>query len=230
MRLDKFLCAATQLTRRDAHRCIKNGLVAVDGQVVQDPGLQIESEQVTLDDEVIRLPEPVYLMLHKPAGYVCANTDGLHPTVLDLLPRDLHPTEPLQIVGRLDLDTTGLLLLTTDGQWNHRVTAPNSRCDKVYWVELAEPITQESVSELEQGVLLRSEEKPTLPCQIEILTPNQVRIRLREGRYHQVKRMFAAVGNHVAQLRRESIGSLTLDPSLQPGEFRHLTQDEVRSL
>lgn len=229
MRIDKFIGSATNLTRRDAQRCIKSGRVTVDGQVVLDPGFQLNREQITLDGEVVRLPKPVYLMLHKPVGYLCANTDGLHPTVLDLLPRNLHPKDPLQIVGRLDLDTSGLLLLTTDGQWNHRVTAPSNRCEKIYRVELADPISPAAILALEKGVFLSGERKPTLPCRIEIRSERQVKIALQEGRYHQVKRMFASVGNIVTRLHRESVGGLTLS-ALQAGEFRHLTKEEVESI
>ena len=182
---------------------------------------------VTLDGELLQLPSPLYVMLHKPAGYLCANTDGQHPTVLDLLPSDLHPTEPLQIVGRLDLDTTGLLLITTDGAWNHRITAPHNHCAKIYRVQLAEPLTADAIAILERGVMLHSETNPTLPCDIEAIAPNEVRIRLQEGRYHQVKRMFAAVGNRVICLHREQVGELCLDPTLKPGEFRHLTESEI---
>lgn len=227
MRLDGFIAHATGLSRREAQRYIKEGRVTVNSQVIRNPAERTGTAEIALDGEVLELPSPVYLMLHKPAGYLCANTDGQHPTVLDLLPSGLHPTEPLQIVGRLDLDTTGLLLITTDGAWNHRITAPNSQCTKVYRVQLAEPATADAIATLEKGVMLHSETKPTLPCHIEQIGKLDVRIRLREGRYHQVKRMFAAVGNHVVQLHREQVGELSLDAELKPGEFRHLTATEI---
>lgn len=227
MRLDGFIAQATGVSRREAQRYIKEGRVTVDGDTVRNSGARADNRKVAVDGEPIALPAPVYVMLHKPAGYLCANTDGQHPTVLDLLPTKLHPTEPLQIVGRLDLDTTGLLLLTTDGAWNHRITAPNSRCLKVYCAELAEPITTDVIATLEQGVMLHSENRPTLPCHILLTATQRVTMTLQEGRYHQVKRMFAAVGNRVVVLHREQIGGLKLDPQLQPGEFRHLTTAEV---
>jgi pseudouridine synthase len=229
MRLDGFIAHATGASRREAQRYIKEGRIAVGGEVARNSGTNIQDEEVTLDGLPITLPAPAYVMLHKPAGYLCANTDGQHPTVLDLISEKLHPTEPLQIVGRLDLDTTGLLLLTTDGAWNHRITAPNSRCTKVYCAELAESISAEAIAKLEQGVILHSETKPTLPCTVQRMSPYQVKITLQEGRYHQVKRMFAAVGNRVVSLHREQVGKLILDPQLQPGEYRHLTSTEVIS-
>lgn len=228
MRLDGFIAHTTKLSRREAQHQIKEGRVTVDGQVIRNPANRVDDAAVALDGERLELPCPVYVMLNKPAGYLCANTDSQHPTVLDLLPSGLHPSEPPQIVGRLDLDTTGLLLITTDGDWNHRITAPTSRCTKVYKVELAEPATAEAIETLERGVMLHSETKPTLPCLIQRIDSCHVRIKLQEGRYHQVKRMFAAVGNRVVHLHREQVGGLTLDPALKPGEFRHLTESEIQ--
>lgn len=229
MRLDGFIARATGASRREAQRYIKEGRVAVDGEIARNSGTNVQNHEVTLDGQSIALPAPVYVMLHKPLGYLCANTDGQYPTVLDLISEKLHPTEPLQIVGRLDLDTTGLLLLTTDGTWNHRITAPNSRCTKVYCAELAEPISAEAIATLEHGIMLHSETKPTLPCTVQPNSSHQVKITLQEGRYHQVKRMFAAVGNRVVSLHREQVGALKLDPQLRPGEYRRLTITEVTS-
>lgn len=227
MRLDGFIAHATGLSRREAQRYIKEGRVAVNGELTRSAAYRVDEASVTFDGGPLKLPSPVYLMLYKPAGYLSANTDGQHPTVLDLLPTGLHPSEPLQIVGRLDLDTTGLLLITTDGAWNHRITAPNNRCTKIYHAHLAEPISAEAIDTLERGLMLRSESKPTLPCHIQKNTDCDVQIRLQEGRYHQVKRMFAAVGNRVVHLHRQQVGGVSLDPALKPGEFRHLTEAEV---
>lgn len=230
MRLDRFIAHATNFSRRDVQKLMKSGRVTVDGVQIKT-NLDIHEHQlIAIDGEKICLPQPVYLMLHKPAGYLCANSDGQHPTVLDLIREKLHPTDPLQIVGRLDLDTTGLVLLTTDGQWNHRITSPNSHCHKQYRVDLAEPITAEMVKSLERGVLLRSEAKPTLPSRIHIIHSHQVTILIQEGRYHQVKRMFAAVGNHVEKLHREQIGDIQLDKDLSLGSYRHLTPEEIQSV
>jgi 16S rRNA pseudouridine516 synthase len=228
MRLDRYLSQATGLSRSQAQRHIKNGDVLVDGEPAEI-SQHIESQEVRFNGELVQLPQPVYLMLHKPVGYVCANSDGQHPTALDLLGgRRFHPTEPLQIAGRLDLDTSGLVLLTTDGQWNHRVTSPSGHCRKTYRVQLAAPLTEEARSRIEGGLLLRSETKATLPCQILPIGPTEVEIVLQEGKYHQVKRLFAAVGNQVTGLHRSRIGDLQLD--LPPGAFRPLTADEVKNL
>lgn len=228
MRLDQLLAHATGMSRAQVQRHIRSGEVLVDGQRAQG-SLRIDGQEVCFRGEVVRAPQPVYLMLHKPVGYVCANSDGQHPIVLDLLgDRRFHPTAPLQIVGRLDLDTSGLVLLTTDGHWNHRITAPGSHCRKTYRVQLASPLSAAARSQIEGGMLLRSESKPTLPCQIHPLAATEVDIVLQEGKYHQVKRLFAAVGNRVLGLHRSHIGDLPLD--LAPGDYRHLTPDEVRRL
>jgi len=233
MRLDRFLAHATGMSRALVQRHIKNGDVLVDGEPAHG-SRHIKHEQVTLNGSVVREPQPVYLMLHKPVGYVCATNDSQHPTVLDLLGDErFHPTAPLQIVGRLDLDTSGLVLLTTDGRWNHRITAPGSGCSKTYRVRLAEPLMPTARSNIECGLLLHSEKKPTLPCKIfpvatELEDVIEVEIVLHEGRYHQVKRLFAAVGNHVLALHRSRIGDLQLD--VAPGAFRHLTAIEVHKL
>jgi 16S rRNA pseudouridine516 synthase len=148
--------------------------------------------------------------------------------VIDLLPDELagrlHP------VGRLDLGTTGLLLLTSDGQWSHRITSPRHHCSKTYRVTLAEPLSDEAQRQLETGLQLRNDNNTTRPASVERLSDGVIDLTITEGRYHQVKRMVAAIGNHVDALHRHRIGSLALDDSLAPGEFRHLTDTEIREL
>jgi 16S rRNA pseudouridine516 synthase len=230
MRLDKFVAQATGLSRRQVHDCIRGGDILVNG-ILATPELRLGSETVTLNGELLAQPTPVYLIIHKPPGYVCANRDSQHPTVLDLLAgKKFHPVDPLQVVGRLDLDTSGILLLTTDGDWNHRITSPSSHCAKSYRVWLETPPTQLQINTLEAGILLHSEKKPTAPCKIEIIQDNQVNIHLNEGKYHQVKRMFAAVGNRVIQLHRWRIGGLELDSQLLAGHYRHLTPAEINAV
>ena len=168
-----------------------------------------------------------YLMLHKPIGYVCANTDSEHPTVLDLI--DLPRKHSLQVAGRLDLDTTGLVLLTDDDKWNHLVTAPKHAFTKRYFVTTADPITDETAAIFIKGILLHGEKKPTLPAQLILINSHQARLDIHEGKYHQVKRMFAAVGNHVVSLHREKVGAIELDANLKPGEYRELTFAEISS-
>lgn len=231
MRLDRYLSHATGISRTQAHRIIKIAEVQINGSIVTSAKVNVEpGQKVTMSGQAVALPTPIYLMLNKPGGYVCATEDSSHPIVLDLL-RDSeftpHPTDPLQIVGRLDLDTTGLLLLTTDGRWNHKITSPNRHCAKVYRVTLAEPLKDIQRHSLEAGILLRGEKAPTLPCVIQVIEPTCVDITINEGKYHQVKRMFAAVGNHVVRLHRYRVGEIELDGSLAPGCFRRLSADEI---
>jgi len=228
MRLDKYLSQATGLPRSLVKRQIKCKNVEVNGQPCQDHGYKVLSDdQVTLEGHEVAAPGPKYLMLNKPQGTVCVTEDSDHPTVIDLLDqvtiRDLHPA------GRLDIDTTGLVLITNDGQWSHRVTSPKHQCDKVYLVSTAEPITPEYAEQFATGITLRNEDKPTLPAELEILSDTQARVTLHEGRYHQVKRMFAAMGNKVTALHREQIGQIRLDDDLEPGEYRFLTEAEAKS-
>jgi 16S rRNA pseudouridine516 synthase len=229
MRLDRFLSHAVGQTRSEVQRAVRAGRVAVEGATVRDPAVKVvEGAAVTLDGAPVGPRGPRYLMLHKPAGCVCATSDGLHPTVLDLLP----PAERdgLRVVGRLDLDVTGLVLLTDDGAWSHRVTAPGRKCPKTYLADLASPIGEPALAALRRGVRLRGEDRDTAPAEVERLGPAAVQITVTEGRYHQVKRMFAAVGNRVTALHRERIGPVALDPGLPQGAWRNLTADEVAGL
>lgn len=226
MRLDKFIGHASGLSRRDIHRAIKRGEVTVNGAPARSPSLSLnEQDQVTLQGRPLAAPKPRYLMLHKPAGMLSARTDAHQPCVLDLI--DTPHKETLQIVGRLDKDTTGLLLLTDDGQWNHRITSPRYECPKVYQVVTAEPIAPETAERFAEGILLKNDSKPTQPATLERLGERRAQITIQEGRYHQVKRMFAATGNRVVELHRVAVGGIVLDPQLAPGEFRHLTDEEI---
>lgn len=229
MRLDKFIADASELSRRQIQILIRQGAVDVNGTRVKNSALHINADDVvTLDGEIIHARAIRYLMLHKPAGYVCANSDSEHPTVLDLL--NLPHKNTLQIVGRLDLDTTGLVLLTDDGQWNHRVTSPKSECAKTYYVETADPIAATAPQAFAAGVMLHGESKPTRAAQLELLSPTTARVTIQEGKYHQVKRMFAALGNRVVNLHRHRIGNIELDDALTVGEYRALTEPEIASV
>lgn len=164
-------------------------------------------------------------MLHKPLDVVCAHQDRIHRTVFSLLREP--QLETLHVAGRLDLDTTGLVLLTNDGQWSHRVTAPRHKTAKRYLVDTAEALDEAAANQLRQGLLLRGETKPTGVAELEILGPYRCRLTLFEGRYHQVKRMLGALGNRVTALHRERIGSVELDSSLAPSQYRALTKEEI---
>lgn len=229
MRLDYFVANATTLSRRDAKKAINTGRVRAGGQVCRKAATNIDAvTQVSLDDQPLSLPGERYLMLHKPGGVISATTDSQQPTALDLLPADIG--HGLHIAGRLDADTTGLLLLTTDGQWSHRITSPKVECPKTYRVTVAEPVDDLAITQLQQGVLLHGEARPTRPADVHLLNAREIDLTLSEGRYHQVKRMLAAVGNHVTELHRWRIGTLVLDDSLAPGQYRELTAEEVANV
>lgn len=228
MRLDRFLCETTDLTRSLAKKALHREEVQVDGEVIKNPATQVDaSRRVTWNGEPLALVGLRYVMLNKPAGVECSARRGLYPLVRELV--DLPHVERLQTVGRLDVDTTGLVLLTDDGQWSHRVTSPKRRCGKVYRVTLAEPLEGEAlaaaVSQFAEGLWLEGEEKSTRPADLAMREPRVAELTLFEGKYHQVKRMFAAIGHHVEALHRESIGPLVLG-GLAPGEWRELTEDE----
>lgn len=226
MRLDKFVAHTTPHSRSEVRLLLRAGRLRVNGQPVKDAGLALgHADAVTLDGTLLTLRGPRYFMLNKPAGVVSATEDGEHRTVLDLL-RGENP-EGLHIAGRLDIDTTGLVLITDDGQWSHRVKAPG-RHEKRYRVQTARPIPDDAEAQFAGGLRLRGEEdQPTLPARLQKLGPCEALVWLQEGRYHQVKRMFAAIGNHVECLHREAVAGIELDLALSPGEWRPLTPGEV---
>ncbi|MET0356513.1 MAG: pseudouridine synthase [Cellvibrio sp.] len=229
MRLDKFIGNNTTLSRTQIHNAIKQGLVSVNDNLVGKTNVIIQDgDIVVLDGQTIEVRRIRYLMLHKPAGYVSANSDSQHPTVIDLI--NLPFKNELQIVGRLDVDTTGLILLTDDGQWNHKLTSPKHMHTKSYLVTTADVIPESAKTLFAQGILLKGETKPTRPAELEVINAHQARLRIYEGKYHQVKRMFAAVGNRVVSLHRERIGQIQLDNNLLPGQYRPLTIDEIASI
>ncbi|MDP4946182.1 16S rRNA pseudouridine(516) synthase RsuA [Alishewanella sp. SMS8] len=229
MRLDKFICDCTGLTRSQAGKNIRQGLVTVNGEVVKQAARQVlAADSVTLDDQPLQLIGLRYFMLHKPAGYICANDDPEHPTVFTLLDEPL--VERLHSVGRLDLDTTGLLLLTDDGQWSHRLTAPKHHVPKTYRVWTADPIPTEAIAQFAEGIMLRNEKDATKPAELVIVDECEALLTIHEGRYHQVKRMFAALGNKVEQLHREQIGGLKLPIDLVVGEYKELDEKELSLL
>jgi 16S rRNA pseudouridine516 synthase len=167
-------------------------------------------------------------MLNKPQGYVCSTDDPDHPTVLYFLEEPV--AYKLHAAGRLDIDTTGLVLMTDDGQWSHRITSPRHQCEKTYLVTLENPLADDTAAQFEAGVQLHNEDSLTKPAQLEQVDERVVRLTISEGRYHQVKRMFAAVGNHVVALHRERIGGIVMDEDLEPGQYRPLTEQEIASV
>jgi len=229
MRIDKFLAQSTGLSRKEVHRLIHAGKITQGEEIIKNSALHVkEDADILLDGFPVEPPRDYYLMLFKPQGFVCSNQDGSHPSVLNLI--ELPRADELTICGRLDVDTTGLVLITSDGKWAHRVTSPKHKTGKRYRVETADPIPETAIDVFAQGMMLRNEHKPTLPAELEILSSHEALITLQEGRYHQVKRMFAALGNKVIGLHREQISSLILDDELEPGEYRELTAEEVAQI
>jgi 16S rRNA pseudouridine516 synthase len=225
LRLDRFVSQAVGISRSQARVLIRRGQVSVAGHTVRQAAHQVDAGQaVEYAGGRLELPQPVYLMLHKPCGLLSATTDPAQSTVLSLLPPALAAR--VHLVGRLDKDTSGLLLLTDDGTWSHRVSSPRQGCDKTYRAELAGPLIADAEERLLQGLVLRSETEPTRPAVLQRLDATHVRITISEGRYHQVRRMFAALGNRVVSLHRERIGGLCLDATLAPGQWRVLSGEE----
>jgi 16S rRNA pseudouridine516 synthase len=190
----------------------------------------VAHHDVRIDGEVLDPPAGLVLMLHKPIGYVCSRRDQGRLVYALLPPRYANRSPPLSTVGRLDRDTSGLLLLTDDGALLHRIIAPKSKLPKVYEATLAQPLRGDEAALFASGTLmLESEKTPLLPATLEALAPTQVRLTLHEGRYHQVRRMFAAVGNHVVALHRSQIGGIGLD-GLPAGEWRALDDGDLARL
>ena len=226
MRLDRFLYHHTDYGRKEIRRLLASGRVQVEGDVEKDTQRDISDfTQVHLDGKLLREDTACYIMLNKPAGYLSATTDPEHPTVMELIdvPQTLH------IAGRLDRATTGLLILTNDGKWSRALTEPKENVPKVYVVEVEKPITEETSAQFSAGIYFAYEDLTTAPADLEILSDRKVKLTIYEGRYHQVKRMFHAVGNRVTSLHRESMGGIFLDSELQPGEYRELTEEEIHS-
>ncbi len=226
LRLDRFIGNTTGLSRSHVHRAIRRGEVSVDGVAASDAGLQVSpSARVEFQGRTLTAFESRYFMLNKPIGFVCSTEDPTHRTVLQLL--DVLNPAKLHIAGRLDVDATGLVLITDDGEWSHRVTSPRHQIAKIYRVTLNEPLSDIAIAALQTGIQLKGEPRPCQPAAIERVENNQARVTITEGKYHQVKRMFAAVGNSVTTLHREQIGELMLDPVLASGAYRSLTSEEI---
>ncbi len=231
IRLDKYLSDSTPLSRSQIKAGIKKGQVSVNGVTCTDPGYKVTPGA----DEICSMGQPIghqeyhYFMLNKPAGLLSATKDTDQKTVLDLFPPDLK--EGLFPVGRLDKDTVGLLLLTDDGELSHRLLSPKFHVEKTYFVRTAGPLTDEDVSAFEKGITLKDGTllKSAVLC-VDLTDPCSALVTICEGRYHQIKRMIASRGNRVTYLKRISMGPLTLDESLAEGEYRALSDEEIKIL
>ena len=230
MRVDRFLSNLPQFNRQQVRLLLAERRVTVDGVAVSDPHHDVrEFSLICVDDAVLQAGKPArYFMLHKPQGCVSATSDPQHPTVLDLL--DEPDKAELHIAGRLDFNTTGLMLITNDGQWSRRLTQPQTKLPKVYYVQTEQDIGPEYAATFAAGVYFAFEDLTTQPAELELLGPRTARLSIIEGRYHQVKRMFGHFDNKVTGLHRERMGPLALDASLAPGQYRPLTDDEIRQV
>ncbi len=238
MRLDKYLSDMGIGTRSELKKEIKAGLVTVCGSVVKDPGVHVSSDAViTYRGETISYEKFAYYMLHKPAGVISASEDPREATVVDLITeqkrKDLFP------VGRLDRDTEGLLIITNDGEMAHRLLSPRHHVDKTYFARVSGVVNDEDIHAFREGLIL-PDGLECLPAELIILTAKQlpgsststseVEVTIREGKFHQIKRMFLALGHEVIYLKRLSMGPLELDPDLAPGEYRRLNPEEITQL
>jgi len=228
-RLDKLLSKKLSISRKDVRLILAQQRVFVDGIVATDIGQQIDKfSLVECDNEILQKQQTIYLMLNKPIGVVSATKDEKHKTVIDLI--TIPEKNTLHIVGRLDLNTSGLVLLTNDSSWSERLTLPESKVKKKYHVTLEKSLTDEYIDAFALGMYFSYEGITTKPAKLEIISEFVAIVTLTEGRYHQVKRMFGRFDNKVLKLHRQQIGNLSLDTRLQNGQSRVLTQEEVSSI
>ncbi|MCC0685508.1 pseudouridine synthase [Clostridioides sp. ZZV14-6345] len=230
-RIDKILSNLGYGSRSEIKKYCKQGSVVVNGSEVSNPGTQVDTEndEILFNGEEVIYREYIYLMMNKPDGYVSATTDKYDLTVLDLIDLSYLAFEPFP-VGRLDKDTEGLLVLTNDGKLSHRVLSPKKHVPKTYYAKIDGVVTEEDVKAFLEGVVLDDGYK-TMPSQLNILKSDdesEIELTIHEGKFHQVKRMFESVGKKVVYLKRLSMGNLKLDESLELGEYRELTDEEVK--
>ncbi len=224
-RLDKILANMGIGTRKEVKKLTRSGAVKVNGEVVKNSDIKIDenNDEITVFDSPVVYKKYVYLMLNKPDGYVSATYDNMYPTVIDLVPPEYENYE-LFPVGRLDIDTEGLLLLTNDGQLAHKLLSPKNHIPKLYYAETRRPVTEDDVRLLEQPMDLG--DFITMPASVQICQKGAY-ITINEGKFHQVKRMFEKTDNEVLYLKRLKMGDLCLDEALQTGQVRELTEDEM---
>ncbi len=230
MRLDKFLADCGLGTRTEIKKLIKSGAIRVTGYDSLRPELKIDEtkDEVFAFGEKIIYKKHIYLIMNKPQGFVSATWDKKDRVVLELVPEEYLHFEPFP-VGRLDIDTEGLLILTDDGDLAHRLLSPKKHVPKTYFAKLEAPAETEYIDAFKKGVILDDGYK-TKPATLEILNETEINLTISEGKFHQVKRMFEAVGNKVVFLKRIKMNSLSLDSALKPGECRELTEEEFNDL
>ena len=229
--LEKILQSQGFGTRRQCRDLVLSGEVEINGRICEDPSERVAVDGLTfvVDGKAWQYREHLYLMLHKPEGYECSHEPQYHASVFALVPWQFL-NRNLQCVGRLDQDTTGLLLLSDDGQFIHRYTSPKKHVPKVYRMTLADAVTEAQVSALEAGVQLHQEKNVSKALSCRRLADGRLEMAIDEGRYHQVKRMIGAVGNKVVALHRHAIGGLSLPEDLEAGQWRYLTEADFQKL
>jgi 16S rRNA pseudouridine516 synthase len=232
-RLDRLISELCQINRKKVRLILAQKRVYVDGILASDIAQIVDQfSSVVMDEKVLQENKPHYIMLHKPVGVVCATKDDKHKTVIDLLNGQFtqETIESLHIVGRLDLNTSGLVLLTNDSRWSEKLTSPEHKVEKCYQVTLANPITVDYIGAFAQGMYFDFEKITTQPALLRIISEFEAEVKLTEGRYHQIKRMFGRFRNPVIALHRSSIGQLSLDKTLSRGESRALNPAEVDNI
>lgn len=233
-RLDKILSNLGYGTRNELKKIMKKGIVSVNGEVVKDSSLKVDPETdiIEVNGEQIFYREFIYLMMNKPSGVISATYDNRDETVIDLLEVDHQVFEPFP-VGRLDKDTVGLLFLTNDGDLNHRLISPKWHVDKVYYAKIDKKVTESDVEAFKKGITL-DDGYICKEAKLEILSSSddgsEIHVTIQEGKFHQVKRMFQAVGKEVIYLRRIEFGGIPIDEELEEGEYRELTEEELAHL
>lgn len=229
MRLDKFLAHANFGTRREVKKIIRSGWVSVNDQIIKNDDFKIDENKdiICVDNEQVIYQQFYYIMLNKPNGYVSATIDDRYPTVIDLIYEDY--ALDLFPVGRLDLDTEGLLLLTNDGSLSHELLSPKKHVDKEYYVELEKEYSEQDIKTLEAGVAINDQEV-CKEAKVKRIDNNKMMLIIQEGKYHQVKRMMHAIDNEVTYLKRVRMGTLKLDKTLPLGEYRALNEEEIKML
>lgn len=233
-RIDKILSNLGYGTRKDLKKIVKNGMVQVNGITIKDSAMKVdpEKDKIVINGEEIFYREFIYLMMNKPAGVVSATFDNKDETVIDLLEVEHQVFEPFP-VGRLDKDTVGLLLLTNDGDLNHRLISPKWKVDKVYFAKIDQKVTEEDIAKFKHGITLDDGyrcKEAILEIQKASEEGSEIVLTIQEGKFHQVKRMFEAVGKKVTYLKRIEFGTLPLDEDLEEGEYRELTEEEIAIL
>jgi 16S rRNA pseudouridine516 synthase len=226
-RLDRFISIKAGVAKSDVRLLLAQKRIFVDEHIATDVSQPIDQfSHVVLDGNVLQNNSRKHIMINKPVGVVSATKDEQHKTVMDLLCEE--DATDLHIVGRLDLNSSGLLLLTNDGEWSRALMSPENKVSKVYEVTLENPITQNYIQAFAEGMYFSYEDITTKPAHLEILSEHVAKVTLEEGRYHQIKRMFGRFRNPVLALHRVSIGEIKLDNGLAPGEYRALTHDEIK--